>query len=1066
MHHMIHDDFKDIVCSLVSEDTADFNSDTDFNSEADGFNRTFTHTRTFSQGDSGGEEDNSAFSPVNMENVELETGNSGTDTAGEDGRRASSTEGTGANPAQHNTQYTESLDHITCFYTNADSLTNKLSEFRDTLQTLNPQPKIIAVTEVKAKHSRHPVTRAELQLDGYDMFTHGLDSQEGRGMVVYTHRDLHATHIQPTIACEEQLWVSIRLRDADNLTVGCLYRSPNSTAENNQSLNASIRDMYTRQPSHFLLCGDFNFTHIDWDSVSARENDIPSTEFLDAIQDCFLYQHIAQNTRIRGNDQPSMLDLLFTNEENMVSDLRHLAPLGKSDHCVLAFKFHVYTPETRRNVPKYQFHKGDYQQMRRDMDQDWEQVFANCEDDPDEQYNIFVKLLTESQRQNIPTRVSQPTSKPLHPELRRAIKKKHRAWTRLAEAQTEDRKIAYCRARNKVRNLSRRLQRQKEAQIAAQAKECPKKFWKYAKSKMKMREGVSELRGPDDRDGTPTIAKTDREKAETLSGCFSSVFTDEPAGPTPQLPDRVIESPFEIPPITEKQIKEYLNNLDPTKAAGPDKVHPRVLRELSEVLAKPLQTIFNSSLRTGVVPKAWKRANISAIFKKGDRSDPANYRPISLTSIVCKIFEKFMRTWILDHMERNNLLSPQQYGFLPGRSTTLQLLKTTDEWSKILDEGDPLDVIYVDFKKAFDSVPHRRLLAKLESYGITGQALNWLTAFLTDREQRVMVDGESSEWCAVTSGVPQGSVVGPILFVLHINDLPERVRSRLFLFADDAKLYKRITSEQDAEELQEDLEAMDDWSDESLLYYHPGKCKALRVRTNAQQAIEATYSIANGQIATCTEEKDLGVITDSKLDFDKHISTTAAKANRIFGVVRRSFSYLTERNFPLLFKALVRPHAEYAQAVWHPHKRKHINIIEKVQRRATKTVEGLRNLSYEQRLKRLNLTTLAYRRHRGDMIEVFKIVHGIYNVASSRGILHRNDNMRTRGHRYRLRKERCNRGTRLHSFGHRVVSVWNGLPPNVVEAPSLATFERRLDVHWMNHPLKYEYEHRAGDIGR
>lgn len=185
-------------------------------------------------------------------------------------------------------------------------------------------------------------------------------------------------------------------------------------------------------------------------------------------------------------------------------------------------------------------------------------------------------------------------------------------------------------------------------------------------------------------------------------------------------------------------------------------------------------------------------------------------------------------------------------------------------------------------------------------------------------------------------------------------------------------------------------------------------------------------------------------------------------------MIRRSFSYLSEKNFPLLFKALVRPHVEYAQAVWHPHKKKHITTLEKVQRRATTTVLGLRDYSYPERLRRLRMTTLAFRRHRGDMIETWKILHGKYNRAASQGILRRGTNMRTRGHKLRLEKGHCNRDTRLYSFSNRMVTTWNNLPASVVEAPTLGTFERRLDVHWKDHPvrLNFEYVTGAGENGR
>ena len=429
--------------------------------------------------------------------------------------------------------------------------------------------------------------------------------------------------------------------------------------------------------------------------------------------------------------------------------------------------------------------------------------------------------------------------------------------------------------------------------------------------------------------------------------------------------------------------------------------------------------------------------------------------------------EQFVRDWVMDHMLRNNLLYNKQFGFIPGRSTTLQLLCVFDDWTKILDGGGQVDAIYLDFRKAFDSVPHRRLIAKLESYGITGRVCAWIRDFMSNRKQRVNVQGKFSDWADVTSGIPQGSVLGPAGFVIYVNDLPEEAQSLIYLFADDVKLFRRIVSNLDTRVLQGDLGALDTWAATWLLFYHPEKCLHLPVHTGDRPTIESRYSISNTQIKTTAAEKDLGVTTDNKLSFESHINIIAGRANRVMGTIRRSYTYLSAKNFPLLFKGLVRPHLEYAQAAWQPYKVRDINTLESVQRRATKQVQGLQNLTYPERLKTLNLTTLAYRRLRGDMIEVYKILQGHYDSHVDQNLLILSNNHRTRGHPYKLEKPRCTRNIRLYSFGCRVINHWNALPSTVATAPSLRCFERRLDLHWTNHPLKYEprVEPGAGQIG-
>lgn len=310
---------------------------------------------------------------------------------------------------------------------------------------------------------------------------------------------------------------------------------------------------------------------------------------------------------------------------------------------------------------------------------------------------------------------------------------------------------------------------------------------------------------------------------------------------------------------------------------------------------------------------------------------------------------------------------------------------------------------------------------------------------------------------------PQGSVLGPVIFVIYVNDVPEWVRSILLLFADDAKLYRQIRCPFDRVLLQLDVRGMEQWSDLWLLRFQPPKCKAMNVRSRHQPESATKYTLKDAtsntevELSTVQSEKDVGVTMDFELDFDTHISMCVNKANRLVGLIRRTYTHLGEDSFRLLFKSLVRPHLEYAVAAWKPWKRKHIDALEGVQRRATRQIPTLKGLEYPERLRRLKMTTLAFRRLRGDMIETYKIVTGVYDTAASKGILNRARNTRTRGHRHKLEKYTCNKNIRLHTFSHRVVQPWNSLPDSVVAAPSVLAFERRLDKHWRHHPLRWDH---------
>ena len=457
------------------------------------------------------------------------------------------------------------------------------------------------------------------------------------------------------------------------------------------------------------------------------------------------------------------------------------------------------------------------------------------------------------------------------------------------------------------------------------------------------------------------------------------------------------------------------------------------------------------------LPKEWKHANISAIFKKGNRTSPQNYRPVSLTSIVCKILESIIRDSVITHMTDNNLFSPKQFGFLAGRSTVLQLLKVLDIWTKILDQGGIIDVIYCDFMKAFDKVPHKRLLYKLEKYGITENTLGWIESFLNNRTQEVTINDAKSGSAPVTSGIPQGSVLGPILFVIYINDLPEVVDkdSYVFLFADDTKVCREIKSNADKVVLQMDIKNLLLWSEKWLLKFHPDKCVCMGVGYSEENQFQNTFYNMNGHVLKKTNcEKDLGVFFDDSLKFDKHINQTINKANCILGITKKTFDYMDKSMFCLLFKGLIRPHLEYAAPVWSPQQIKYKELLENVQRRATKLVPGLSKLTYPERLEHLKLPTLAYRRTRGDMINVYKIVYGGFD-GSIRSMLPINM-FGLRGNGKKIYIESCNKNIRGHNFTMRVRKLWNSLPEHVIQSESVKEFEGALDRHWSGQDLMYQ----------
>ena len=497
--------------------------------------------------------------------------------------------------------------------------------------------------------------------------------------------------------------------------------------------------------------------------------------------------------------------------------------------------------------------------------------------------------------------------------------------------------------------------------------------------------------------------------------------------------------------ITREMVQEKIQGLNPGKTPGPDGWHPVFLKNVSDLITTPLSMLFQKSLCEGIVPSQWLMASVTAIHKKGQKNLFQNYRPVSITSLICKLMESIVRDKIVTHMESNNQFSQHQHGFVPLRNCVTNLLLCMEQWTKMIDDGLPIDIIYTDFEKAFDRVPHQRLLRKIKNMGITGMIHSWISAFLTGRIQRVRVERELSSWAQVKSGIPQGSVIGPILFVIFINDMPDIVNSMCQLFADDAKIFRSVSSNNDNKKLQDDLDRLTEWSMEWQLPFNVDKCKSLHIGRNNRKHI---YEMDGKKLEQVKDEKDLGVLIDNELKFHKQTATAIKRANSVLGIIKKSFTLLDVSTLPLLYKSLVRPHLEYANVIWGPYYKEDIKAIERVQRRATKLVSQYKDMPYEDRLRALNIPSLAHRRHRGDMILTYKLMTGISNI--SKDDFFKTTNLITRGHQHKIFKQHASKFPRINTFSSRIVTDWNKLPSKIVQATSINLFKNQLDKHWCN----------------
>ena len=925
----------------------------------------------------------------------------------------------------------------------------KMEELRERL--LDEEWDIIGVVETWANAN---IVDAELELKGFDMFRKDRQDTRGGGLILYVRRELKPLEVDISSVFREQIWCTLQSKPK-SLLVGLCYRPPNSSKEINNALLESIEQVITKKREHqLLLMGDFNYPAIDFNNytVNASE-DSDEYKFYDKLQDLYLVQMVTEPTRFRSNQTPSMLDYVITNEENVIDDMTYEVPLGKSDHICLTWKMTIEKEdESEHRQVKINYWKGNYNEIHDALSNtNWVDLL-NGKAEVNDKWIAFKEVVLDLVEKWIPKKLiskrKKVKSKWITSETAKQMKHRAKLWRDYKRYPSDINYAQYKKTRNNVNHMVRRDQDIYRKQVLKSFKGNEKRFYGYIRQLQTRPCEVTNLIGES---GLQT--KNDSETAEVLSNYFQHVYTSEAdtirtriSGSAKQRIERkLLDTDINIRPDI---VENALRKLKLDKSAGPDGFHPILLAKCSSGMSVPLSMIFQASLNSGKVPEDWKLANITPLFKKGKKNDPANYRPVSLTSVVCKVMERIIKDHLVDHIEKAKVMSSCQHGFTVGRSCLTNLLETFECWTTALDEGYGIDVLYLDYRKAFDTVSHEKLLVKLKEYGIDGMILKWIKDFLSSRRARVRVRGGFSSWFWVISGVPQGSVLGPLLFLLFVDDLPNWVKCQMKMFADDIKIWSIVKKASDSAFLQNDLDCLMNWSDEWLLRFNCEKCKVMHIGHDIETEYYMTTKDSRTKLIETKEEKDLGLTITNNLKPGLQCNRAAARAMCTLGIIKRHFKLLDKQDFLLLYKTYVRPQLEYCIQVWSPYLERDITCLENVQRRATKLVHEIRALSYEDRLKILGLTTLKRRRERGDLIETFKLLTGKEKIEYDQFFQLSETAHGLRGHSLKLFVKRSRLEIRRQFFSNRVVKGWNLLPQSVVEAPSTNAFKNRLDKYW------------------
>ena len=482
----------------------------------------------------------------------------------------------------------------------------------------------------------------------------------------------------------------------------------------------------------------------------------------------------------------------------------------------------------------------------------------------------------------------------------------------------------------------------------------------------------------------------------------------------------------------------------------------KMLKAVATNISAPVTKLFNLSISTGMFPNKWKVSSVVPIPKSADKRNPGNYRPISLLPVLSKLLERHIFSLLSKHLDQSHPISDSQWGFQAGKSTTTALLETTNNWFQLLESGREVGAVFFDFRKAFDSVPHRLLLRKLEDINLHPLLLRWIHSYLSGRTQKVVVNGAASNSLPVYSGVPQGSVIGPLLFLIYIDGIKSLLLSRdshLTLFADDMLLYRPISCQSDFHLLQQDVNKISDWVDSNYLHFNVQKCKFMLVSRKIQPD-----SLFTPQLHLCGQllervptYKYLGLLLSDNLSWTQHVKNLCTKARKILGLVyRRFYQYSSSESLFQMYISLVRPNLEYASQVWSPYKVGEINSIEGVQKFALRMCAKNWDANYEELLQLFSVPNMQQRRAYLDLCSMFRIIHGLFHFPDN--IYCHND------------VQRVTRSSNPHSFicpfartcyyynsyVPRSIRLWNSLPTSLTNntvISSISLFKSNIRAH-------------------
>ena len=877
------------------------------------------------------------------------------------------------------------------YYQNVRGLRTKIDELKSAILCSAVHYDIVILVETWLNES---ISSSELGLSDFNIFRVDRSSRtssfsRGGGVLIAVRSSLPCTLIRPISDDLEQVFVRVRFQ-TKYLIFGALYLPP-----------ASHRDLYEKhvgcvsQIFHdftqdvFCIFGDFNLPHAVWTTCPGlnciKISGISGAESaaIDLLLEGYSYCGLAQANTIL-NSFERWLDLLFVKDTVVAVDIAVDVLISPDQYhpplVVCLSDLFLPTDHSRECNTYLDFKRGDYPSIINHLNAiDWD--FESCGISPDLAVDRLYSHLYDAIDAFVPVKTYRRSLYPrwFSPRLRSLIRDKKRAHKDYKTSNSLSDYLLFSGFRSQCKLLSKAEYRAYVDTTENSIQNNVRGFWSFVNAK----------RGDQ---GLPTtmhcgswVASSGLAVADLFGTYFGSVYTS-PCGQSSALNTDLISYKYLILnelTISIGDIYTKLNGLDVNKGPGADGIPPLFHKQCSFILARPLWNIFNASLSTGVFPTRWKSSLVIPVFKAGDRSDVRNYRPICKLSIMPKVFEALITDLLSAQL--TNVICAEQHGFVPKRSTSTNLAVYHGFVSRALDEGLQVDTVYTDFRKAFDTVDHSVLLRKLSRWGFGGPLLLWIESYLTGRLQTVRVSNCLSSPISVTSGVPQGSHLGPLLFNVFIDDIAVILSNTSFLlYADDLKLFRIIRGIGDVLSMQDDLVRLEQWCNVNGLHFNTAQCVVLRA-ARARSCVVHPYYLNNVVLREVFEIIDLGVCITPCFDFRPHYARCTNTAMRTVGFISRFARHFRNvETLRLLYVALVRPHVEYASIIWSPRHTKFVKSIERVQHRflrfASRTLGypmDRMDHDYRPALASFKLTTLEDCRRISDMLFLYKIINGL-----------------------------------------------------------------------------------------